>query len=219
MAPKSSGSARCGWHGLAESRPPYSKADYDTRQADIHRAIERLERVHGRRAFAAIRARAVEDFMRVFADGAQEPDGDDQIGVVGGFVDILERYGAKYRGVVIAPMATVRALYKARWNLVHRTSATDGFSEIELQAYWGWLALHGWGVPLQERIAALDRYRKAGGANVAEAAALFTLLEGRPEEAARALQALYESKRELRLRNFALAALHAARSKASPGPP
>ena len=199
-------------HGLAEINPPYLKVDYDSRQADIYRAIKALTEKHGPEAFSAMRAHAVDDFVRIFGDSTGKLEAEDEIGAVGGFREILEKYGAIYREVSIAPEMTMRALYKARWNLIHRVPATDGFSEIELQAYWGWLALHGWGVPVRERVDALVAYRDAGGANAQEAAALFDLLEQRPEKAAKLLEALYLEDHELRLRNLALGAFHAARA-------
>ena len=115
-----------------------------------------------------------------------------------------------YRGVIVAPELTVRALYKARWSSIHRRPFVDGFSRIELQAYWGWLALHGWGKPLHKREDALVAFRDAGGAGAQEAAALFDLLSGRAERAAASLQKLYSATGELRLRNMRLGALHAA---------
>ncbi|MEM7433762.1 MAG: hypothetical protein AAF436_01330 [Myxococcota bacterium] len=196
-------------HGLAEIDPPYTRADYDTRQAEIHRALEALDRRGGPDAFTALRARAVVGFMEAFPDPSRSPEGDLETGTLGGFGEILDRYGAVANGVLVAPPMTVRAMYKARWNLIHRTEATDGFSRIEEQAYWGWLALHGWGVPVAERIDALKRYEDAGGRNAPEAAALFDLLERRPGRAARLLETLYERAGQLRLRNLALGALAA----------
>ena len=199
-------------HGLAELDPPYRKVDYDTRQVRIHRALEHLRSAHGPEAFEIVRASAVERFVHMFDRGRGDRSSEeDARGAVGGFEEILQRYGAIYAGVVIAPEMTVRALYKARWNLIHRAPALDGFSPIERQAYWGWLALHGWGVPLRERTEALALYREAGGANAAEAAAMFDLLEGRPERCAEILEELYYEEGELRLRNLALGARHAAR--------
>ena len=199
-------------HGLAELEPPYRKVDYDTRQVRIHRALERLRSAHGPESFEIVRASAVEQFVRVFDRNRGHRRSEKEArGALGGFEEILRRYGAIYEGVVIAPEMTVRALYKARWNLIHRAPAIDGFSPIELQAYWGWLALHGWGVPLRERIEALTLYREAGGANAAEAAAMFDLLEGRPDRCAEILEELYRKDGELRLRNLALGARHAAK--------
>jgi hypothetical protein len=72
------------------------------------------------------------------------------------------------------------------------------------------LALHGWGQPLDKREEALIAFRDAGGVGSEEAAALFDFLEGRPDRAAASLQKLYATTGELRLRNMALGALHAA---------
>lgn len=199
-------------HGLSEVNPPYTKIDYDSRQVEIHHAVAALKERHGPEAFGAMRARAVDDFILIFGNGAHRNETENETGAIGGFREILEKYGAIYREILIAPEMTVRALYKARWNLIHRVPAMTGFSDIELQAYWGWLALHGWGVPLSERVEALLAYRDAGGANTKEAAALFDLLDQRPEKAAKLLEALYVEEHQLRLRNLALGAFHAARA-------
>ncbi len=195
-------------HGIAELNPPYGKVDFDTRQAHIHHAVRSLVEAHGPESLAVMRASAVNDVARL-VDSRESLDQRDQ-GALGGFVQMLERYGAIDDGVLIAPPLTIRSLYKARWNLIHRLPATSGFSEIERQAYWGWLALHGWGAPLQERVNALAAYREAGGANADEAAALFDLLEEKPTTAATALEALYTQHHRLRLRNLALGAFAAA---------
>jgi hypothetical protein len=112
--------------------------------------------------------------------------------------------------VMVAPELSVRALYKARWNSIHRRDLVEGMSRIELQAYWGWLALHGWGRPLEERENALVAFRNAGGFGAQEAAALMDLLEGHPERASKSLEDLCAATGELRLRNLALGARHAA---------
>lgn len=197
-------------HGTAEIAAGYSRVDYERRQMRIHHALEALNTAHGPSTFAALRAQAVEDYVRRFPNGTREPKTEDEIGMVGGFASMLERYGVVDEGVLVAPRMTVRAMYKARWNLVHRTEATNGFSPIEAQAYWGWLALHGWGVPLTHRIDALLQYKAAGGRNVAEAAALFDLLEQRPHQAAKVLGSLYLQSHQLRLRNLELGAVSAA---------
>lgn len=197
-------------HGTAEIGPNYTRVDYESRQMRIHRALDELEAAVGKEAFAALRAQAVEEYISRFGDGLHEPESEEETGMVGGFTTMLERYGVVEDGVLVAPRMTLRAMYKARWNLIHRVEGTDGFSPIEAQAYWGWLALHGWGVPLNERIEALLRYKAAGGRNAEEAAALFDLLEQRPNQAANILEALYRRSHQLRLRNLALGAVHAA---------
>lgn len=195
-------------HGLAEANPPYERIEYDRRQAAIHRALRALVDRHGPSAVEALRAQAVHDFTKIFyGDGG---DTEDDVARLGGFPEIARRYGLVHQGVVIAPELTVRSLYKARWNAIHRRPLVDGLSDIELQAYWGWLALHGWGTPLHRREDALVAFREAGGLGTQEAAALFDLLAGRPERAASSLQALYTAHGELRLRNLGLGALHAA---------
>lgn len=195
-------------HGWSEANPPYEMADYDQRQAAIHQAIEALIVKHGWPAFEAMRASAVEDFVRVFGAGNREAQDEYEVSVLGGIRDVLVGYGATYRGVVVAPPLTVRAFYKARWNSVHRRSFVEGLSRIELQAYWGWLALHGWGKPLEKREDALIAFRDTGGRGTQEAAAMFDVLGGRPDRASRSLETLYSMNGELRLRNLALGLRH-----------
>jgi hypothetical protein len=199
-------------HGRSEANPPYEVAEYDQRQAAIHVATEALIEKHGTATLEAMRAAAVEDFSAVFGDGAKDAQDDYEEGVLGGFRKILKQYGVMQRGVVVAPPLTVRVLYKARWNSIHRRPFIEGFSKVELQAYWGWLALHGWGKPLEKREEALVAFREADGFGAQEAAALFDVLEGRPDRASKSLEKLYVVRHELRLRNLALGALHAALS-------
>jgi hypothetical protein len=197
-------------HGRSEANPPYARVEFDQRQAAIHRATEVLIEKHGAPAFEAMRAGAVEDFVRVFGDGSHEAQDDYEVGVLGGMRDVLQTYGAIHQGVLVAPPLTARVFYKARWNSIHRRPFVEGFAQVELQAYWGWLALHGWGKPLEEREDALVAFRDAGGFGTQEAAALFDLLASRPDRASKSLEKLYQARGELRLRNLALGALHAA---------
>ena len=197
-------------HGRSEANPPYERVEFDQRQAAIHRATERLIEKHGTPAFEAMRAGAIEDFVRVFGDGSREAQDDYEMGVLGGMRDVLQTYGAIHQGVLVAPPLTARVFYKARWNSIHRRPFVEGFAQVELQAYWGWLALHGWGKPLEQREDALVAFRDAGGLGTQEAASLFDLLAGRPDRASESLEKLYEARGELRLHNLALGALHAA---------
>ena len=197
-------------HGRAEANPPYERIDFDERQAAISRATKALIDSQGAPAFEAMRARAVEEFIRVFGNGSKEAQGDDDNAVLGGVRQILEQYGAIHRGVLVAPPLTARVFYKARWNSVHRRPFTEGFTPVELQAYWGWLALHGWSKPLQDREVALLAFRDAGGLGTQEAAALFDVLGGRPKRGSKSLEKLYEETGQLRLRNLALGTRHAA---------
>lgn len=195
-------------HGRSEANPPYELTEFDQRQAAIYRAAKALVEKDGPIALEAMRASAVEDFMAVFGDGSHEAQNDYEAGVLGGVREILQQYGTMHGGVLVAPLLTVRSFYKARWNSIHRQPFVGGFSPIELQAYWGWLALHGWGKPLQKREDALLAFGDAGGVGTQEAAALFDLLEGRPSRASTSLEKLYAASGELRLRNLALGALY-----------
>jgi hypothetical protein len=197
-------------HGRSEANPPYERTEFDERQAAIHRATKALIERHGAPAFEAMRASAIEDFVRVFGDGSDEVQNDYEVGVLGGIRQILQQYGAVHRGVLVAPPLTARVFYKARWNSIHRRPFVEGFTQVELQAYWGWLALHGWGKPLSQREDALLAFRDAGGVGSPEAAALFDVLGGRPERGSQSLKNLYDTSGELRLRNLALGTRHAA---------
>jgi len=197
-------------HGRAEANPPYETQAYDRRQAAIHYANLELIKAYGPAALEALRAGTVEEFIDVFYETGGVPRNDHEVGLLGGFPVIAEQYGLVVDGRIIAPELTVRALFKGRWNAIHRLPMTEGFSGIQLQAYWGWLALHGWGKPLEQRIDALIAFKKAGGYGVNEAAALFDLLEGNPERASKSLEAQYRDRGELRLRNMSLGAQHAA---------
>jgi hypothetical protein len=200
-------------HGRAEANPPYSIDDYNRRQIAIHHATRALAERHGPSALGMLRAHAVEEATEAFCDGDHEPESEEEVALVGGFTEVARSYQLVRDGEVIAPELTIRSLYKARWNAIHRQPLVDGFSAIELQSYWGWLAFHGWGKPLEERRDALVAFKKAGGNGAYEAAALFELLADRPERAATGLQALYEERGELRFRNLGLGALHAAASQ------
>lgn len=196
-------------HGRAETNPPYERREYDRRQIAIHQAKQAFTESHGAASLGAMRAKAVEEAVRFLDERGFAAAGDDP-GIVGGFGEVLERYGAVHDGVLVAPPLTVRVFYKARWNSVHRLPFVDGFSPIELQAYWGWLALHGWGKPLQKRREALTAFRDAGGFGTEEAEALFDLLQGRAQEAEAALTSLHEASGLLRPRNLALGVRHAS---------
>jgi hypothetical protein len=197
-------------HGRSEANPPYELSEYNRRQGAIHYATLALIEAEGPPAFEAMRASAVEEFTEAFYENEGQPRDDHEVALLGGFPEIVERYGLMRGDVVVAPTLTIRALYKARWNAIHRREFVEGFSKIEMQAYWGWLALHAWGTPLEQRTEALVAFREAGGSGADEAAALFDVLDGRFERAGQSLEGLYRERGQLRLRNLSLGALHAA---------
>ncbi|MBT8452474.1 MAG: hypothetical protein KJO40_10950 [Deltaproteobacteria bacterium] len=201
-------------HGSSEANPPYPRREYDRRQAAIHHATNALIERHGEPAFEAMRARAVEEFMEVLDDGRLEAQSDSEEAILGGVQEVFEQYGAVRGNVIVAPPLTLRVFYKARWNSIHRRPFVEGFSRIEKQAYWGWLALHAWGKPLGKREEALLAFRDSGGFGTPEAAALFDVLEGNPERGSNSLRRLYEASGQLRLRNFSLGVIQAGLSPA-----
>ena len=204
-------------HGRSEANPPYPRREYDRRQAAIHHATIALIERHGEPAFEAMRARAVEEFMGVLGDGSLEAQSESEEAILGGVQEVFKQYGAVRGNAIVAPPLTLRVFYKARWNAIHRRPFVEGFSRIEKQAYWGWLALHAWGKPLSQRKDALLAFRDSGGFGTGEAAALFDVLEGNPARASNSLRRLYEASGQLRLRNFSLGVIQVGRF--SPGSP
>lgn len=200
-------------HGEAEANPPYARREYDRRQAAIHEARKAVIGAHGPAGFEAMRAHAVEEFADLFLRSRVPSSEREAAAILGGFPEVAERYGLVSGGVVVAPELTIRTVYKARWNAIHRRPLVEGLSTIELQSYWGWLSLHGWGTSLDRREDALIAFRNAGGAGAEEAAALFDVLGRRPDRAAASLRALYVKTDQLRLRNLALGAAHASFSR------
>ena len=195
-------------HGRAEAEGANTSVDNDLRQVRIFRAMESVVKEHGPESLVALRAKAAEDFMQGFSSTPVGPLGEQRIGRQGAFAEMLERYGAMHDGVVVAPRTTLRALYKARWNAIHRRPLVEGLTPIEQQAYWGWLALHAASAKTALRREALGRFAEVGGSGAEEAVALFHLLDGESEQAANALGDLYEAQGEIRLRNLALGALN-----------
>jgi hypothetical protein len=193
-------------HGEREADSSDTRQEYDRRQALISHKIETLEGSGGPELVAALRADATERFIEVFSRRGASAQTSEAKGRWGAFGQMLHKYGLIYEGVVIAPEMTVRAVYKARWNAIHRRPLVDGLSPIELQAYWGWLALHAAMFPLERRVEALQGYAAAGGRSSTEAAAMFALIAQEPERAVEPLEQLYEDSGRIRFRNLALGA-------------
>lgn len=195
-----------GEHGRREADGSDTRQEYDRRQVLISRGIENLERMGGTELPAALRAEATERFMEEFTASNAPAATDEARGRLGAFPEMLRKYGLLEAGVVIAPEMTVRAVYKARWNAIHRRPMVDGFSPIELQAYWGWVALHAPMFPLERRVRALHSFQEAGGRGTSEAGAMFALIGQRPDLAVEPLRQLYEDSGRIRFRNLSLGA-------------
>jgi hypothetical protein len=179
------------------------------RQIRAVRAVTALVDAHGPDALTQLRAEAAE---RIDTALSSEPPADDEErkAVVGGFETMLERYGLSKDGELVAPRLVVRTLYKARVNAALYLELTDGFTELENEAYWGWLALEADAIPPERRLAALDELERATGARHDEARGTLLFLAGESLAAADLLDRAYAETGCVRLRNHALAAVESA---------
>ncbi len=172
------------------------------RRAQLQAAMAQLIEAHGEDVVARVRAADLAR-MEPALRGAL-PSGE-RVAELGGFVRVMERYELVREGRQAAPRFVIRTLFKARWNALHRRELTDGMSNVERQAYWGWLAFGASSAPAERRLAALDRCVEAGGGGIAEARAVVLFDDGRLDEAREAFGEAWESRPSFRLRNHALA--------------
>lgn len=167
-------------------------------------ALATVREQHGEEAVTALRARDLETLETdLFGD-------EDAVGRIGALRSTLEQYGAIDGDRRIAPFIVMYAIAKARWNLRYRLEVTDGLSNPELRAYWGWLALHATATEPGLRLSALEPYIEAGGEAPDETRATLLYLGGASLESAEQFQALHEEVMHFRHRNHALAAVGAA---------
>ena len=136
--------------------------------------------------------------------------------ILGSFARILERYGAAVDGRRVAPRSVLRVMYAARWNVIHGLERTEGFTDAEAQAYWGWAALHApvegpRGAAVREE--AMREYAACGGPDADALRAYVAYGERAFAQASALYQRLFESTGALRYRN------HAGRRGARPPRP
>jgi len=174
----------------------------EVRRTRVDNAVAAFLEAHDEEALAALRNAMVAELPAALG-GDLEPE--EEEGTLGSFPRILERYHAAVDGVVVAPDFVVETLYAARWNTIFHREPTDGFTDVEKQAYWGWLALRS-RADMELRKSALEHFAEAGGSGAAEAAAVLAFHSGSPAQAAILFDRLYEGTGELRFRNHALAA-------------
>jgi hypothetical protein len=126
-------------------------------------------------------------------------------GLLGRFPALLTRYGyADAEGHLIAPELAVRALYKARFNLITERPLDTDLSPVERQAQHGWNALHAGELPPERRARAARDFAASGGTDAREALAIWLFQGGDHAHARELLQAEYERTGALRLRNLLL---------------
>lgn len=158
----------------------------------------------GAEGVRALRARAVERFM--LARVSELEDKREAEGLVGTFPNILERYGlTRPDGSLRAPEVSVRALYKARWNMIHELPTRAFFDNAEKRAYEGFVALHAAQVPATERAASARVYYDLHGKRSGEALAVWLYQGRRLREAHLLLEKAAADEGALRARNMLLA--------------
>ncbi len=186
--------------GRAERAGAAGVAGTAQRRARITALTRRVFPTLSKEKLVALRARATERFM--LALSGRLPVQAEADGLVGRFPDILARYGlVKADGSFAAPELSVRAMYKARWNMIHERPLREHLEPIEVQAYDGWNALHAAALPLPQRADSARRFAEAHGHRAAQAQAAY-LFHGKA--LAQAEQVLTEAEartHELRLRN------------------
>lgn len=166
-----------------------------------------LEEQHGEAGIVGTRAADLERATEALSGALV---GDEAVAALGGFTQMMHRYGLARGSRQIAPQFVVRTVFKARWNGMHGLELTAHLGPSELTAYWGWLALRADEAPLELRLSALTHYGEAGGRSVEEARGVLLFDAGRFEQAERAFEEAHARAPSFRLRNHALAAAEAA---------
>jgi hypothetical protein len=156
----------------------------------------------GTRAFVAALTERALAALRELKQTREEQE------LLGSFPRLLLRYGyVSERGVLLAPELSVRALYKARLNLITEHPMEHDLSPIELQAHAGWKALHAGALEPEHRANAARLFYESGGLDGAETYAIWLYQSGAHVRAATLLRREHERTGLVRLRNMALFAL------------
>jgi len=193
--------------GLAELGEPEDSLAARARNEEMAETIRSLAESDGEDTVLALRARTTDLAMRALKG---ELSAEERRGLLGTFAMIMERYSVIVDDRLVAPEFVVRTLYKARWNGYMRLELTSGFEDTELRAYWGWLALEAPSIEVRRRFDALEQLRATTAEDFTEAQAALLFLGGDYPQAADLYDALYQQSGNLRYRNHALAAVHAA---------
>ena len=109
------------------------------------------------------------------------------------------------RGLVGRPIV-VGSLFKACWNAVYSRPLTDGFTRIELQGYWGWLAVSTASIATDMRDRALEAYASAGGPRIEQLRGALAFMASKGSLAHAHYLRAFELTGNTRMLNHALAA-------------
>ena len=192
--------------GLAELGAPEEARAHRERMAECPR-VHALEQEAGSDAVNALRCRMTSRGYQALL--GQLPD-DERRGLIGTLDKSSSGTPPSEKVDCSPPKLFSPRLYKARWNGYMSRELTAGLSTIELQAYWGWLALHAQEIEVRRRLNALDQYEAATGTLLAEARAALLFQIGAYPESSDIYDSLHRSSGSLRYRNHALAAVSAA---------
>jgi hypothetical protein len=176
-----------------------SQALSSQRRIMLHRAYDQVREEAGPRGALALRAHALAMFEAALDDRVH---GEAIRGWLGVFPNVLADFLATRNGLERAPHFVVRTLYKARWNRLLNLPVDSDFAKIERQAYYGWLGLHAYNLPLQERRSALVNYAAAGGEHASEAQGVLAFADRDYIRAVECLERAYQENPNWRIRNY-----------------
>lgn len=200
--------------GLAELASEVDMATLASQRQELTSSGDKLFTRLGAERTRALMAWTTERALSAWASGSESTE---TRGLLGAFPALLVRYGYvhaptpapggardKPRAYGEAPMLSVRALYKARFNLIFERGLDRDLRPLEVLAYEGFNALHASGMPAERRARAAQAFFRAGGHDGAEAAAIWMFQGGAHRAALSLLLREYARTGALRLRNMAL---------------
>ena len=187
--------------GLAERGGVEEMDDVQARQYGNRLLAARVFARVGPQGVKALRASAAERCMRALRGW----DEDETAGVLGKLPDMLRTYGLfDAEGRMLAPELSVRAMAKARWNMVHGLPTKAGLTTIEVQAFEGFIALHAGAAPSDRRAEAARAFYEAGGHRSAQAYATWLFQGGHANEALGTMRRAHALRPELATRNYTI---------------
>jgi len=188
--------------GLAELEAKPDLGMLSSRRAELSVAARTLFARVGADGARALLAATTERAMSALRNELQEREAH---GLLGRFPMLLQQYGFVARGGdLLAPELSIRAFYKARFNLICERARDSDLSAIERQALEGWNALHAVRLPPEQRARAARVFHASGGRDGAEALAIWQYQGGARGDALTLLRRAYEQTGALHLRNMAL---------------
>ncbi len=195
--------------GLAERGPPEEMSRAQGRAYHTRRLAQSVFKRVGPQGVQALRASALLHSLRAFHDEIK--DAREREGLLGSLPIMLRTYGVvDDEGRLLAPELSLRAAFKARWNLILGLKANAGFSAIEVQALEGFVALHAGAAPPARRAHPARDFFAAGGHRAAEAYAIWLYHGGRVRDALTMMKRARVVRPELATRNFEIGIAAAA---------